>query len=159
MKIKSRVDVITNSSTEVFTMKASDYIKVISENPKLLNESDKKSIRVFSKIEDLEDHFFNFPDSEIFRDLSGPQRALLRKYRLTGNEKYLLKQFGHTDDEIKEYEERMDSKRVELRDKQKIFKELMETAFGVWYDHRWGDLDRLKNYLEAHGIPFKYEGP
>jgi len=159
MKIKSMTDVITNSSTEVFIMKASDFEKVMYKNPGLLSRKDFQTFTIIKTIDDLITVFREYPYLDLFSDLPEKSKRNLYEYKISGEAVYALKHFGHTDEEIKSYEDEVNKKREELRDADVNIQNLLDVAYGAWYDHSWGDLDKLMKYLDRNKIQYKYFGP
>lgn len=159
MKIRSVTDVITNSSSEVFSMKASDYEAVLQRNPGLLGDSDKKRIKIYRSLDELESEFSKFPNNPLFLELTVHEKRLLVPYRLLGSIREIIKDFGHTDQEILEYEASKDTERLKKRNSNKSLQGLLGVAYGTWYGPYWSDLENLMEYLDNCGIEYHYEGP
>lgn len=97
MKIKSIIDVITNSSTEVFILKTKDLEDARKE---IYNENTKRYLDQFvdiGSIEDLKNLYLVHPSYYIFDDLPV---WLLREYKIAPQTRKILSMFGHTEDEI-----------------------------------------------------------
>ena len=150
MKIKSITDVITNSSTEVWAIKSN-----ILEEAKSLFEDESWRSKTF-KEEEKENlyHFFvNFPDLQsLFETWENPDgREIIKSflpydlyhlfcsYSLTPKETKLLKAFGHTSEELKAFEEKMNLDRIS-RIREEDFKEYLGWSVAAFHDHfrMWG---------------------
>ena len=154
MKIRSITDVITNSSTEVFSMKISDYEKLPEG---LLSRKDRGVLVFFRTIEDVEEKYREDSYLACFDDL--PFCPSMFPYTVSGEVIDALKFFGHTDSDIKAYEEHREKTRIAKRNSIPEIQKLVGTVWGFWFDHDWGDLDRLIRYLDQSKIPYLYWEP
>lgn len=140
-------------------MRASDYEAVLQRNSSLLGDSDKKRVKVYRSLDELESEFSKFPNNPLFQELTSHEEHLLVPYRLSGNIKKIIKDFGHTDQEILEYEASKDTERLEKRNSNKSLQGLLGVAYGTWSGPYWSDLENLMEYLDNCGIEYHYEGP
>lgn len=166
LKIKSVTDVITNSSTEVFTVKAAD-LEEAKSIPEIYNKmevvdrwSGAKSntldnFHVFNTIEDVERVFKHHQNLEIFSDVFG---GLLRPFKLREDQVKLLLEFGHTEEEIEKYEAKKDAERIKLRDSNKKIQNLIGQATVEAYDHAWiGHDTAFEKWLKKNKKEFKHD--
>ncbi len=142
MKIKSVVDVITNSSTEVFIMKLSDYNEMKAEIGEL--EPKISKFNIFETINDVLDY------SERY---SRPDFGLIPgKYELSDRTRKILKDFGHSEEEIDNYINKKQKEKRELLKGNEKYKNLVGTA-ALASDH-CGGLGRnslVDKWMEEHG--------
>ena len=108
MKVKSIVDVITNSSSEVFIAKTEDvkacFLELLGDD--ILPKNHYYSAETFEKIlEDFNENYENRRWIEEFLSESGASNShLLYKFKLSSDAIIALKYFGHTDEEIERIE-------------------------------------------------------
>lgn len=156
MKIRSKIDVITNSSTEVFILKTEDLGEAKKE---IYNDKTKYFLDQFvdiGSIEDLKTVYQRNPNYYIFDDLPV---WLLRKYEIAPQTKKILSMFGHTEEEIKSFEDRENDKRKKLIDETKAFNSIIGYSTAEFYDHDfWGSGNELIGWLKKNGIQdYRYE--
>ena len=156
MKIRSKIDVITNSSTEVFILKTEDLKKAKEE---IYNDKTKYFLDQFVDIGSIEDlknlytehhHYYIFDDLPVW---------LLCEYKIAPQTKKVLSMFGHTPEEIKSFEDRENDKRKKLIDETKAFNSVIGYSTTEFYDHDfWGSGNELVKWLKKNGIQdYKYE--
>ena len=156
MKIRSRVDVITNSSTEVFILKTEDLKKAKKE---IYNDKTKYFLDQFidiGSIKDLKNLYVEHFGYQIFDDLPV---WLLREYKIAPQTKRVLSMFGHTPEEIKSFEDRENDKRKKLIEETKAFNSVIGYSTAEFYDHNfWGSGNELVKWLKENGIQdYRYE--
>ena len=154
MKLRSITDVVTNSSSEVFCMKASDYEAVIQNHPELK----VSGIKTYHDVSELVTDFQGHPDAWPFRDMPLAVRALMTDFKLQESTKKILKDFGHTDQEIEDYEKTKNSERLKVRSESQFLKDFIKTARGIWYDSQRQPphLPELREYLDNCGIDYTW---
>ena len=155
MKLRSITDVITNSSTEVFCMKASDYEAVIQNHPDL----EVKGIRVYHDVSELAQAYQEHPNRWPFSGMPQVIRSLLTDYKLPDYIRAILRDFGHTDQEIDTYESTKQSERLKVRSESQFLKDYIKIARGIWYDtmRRPPHLAELREYLDNCGIEYTWD--
>lgn len=153
MKLRSVTDVITNSSTEVFSMKSSDFKKL----PKgLLSRKDREAFVVFETFEDIQREYMKHSWLECFSELD----HRMYPFRLSSDTKKALDYFGISESRQKAYEDEVDLKRQGSIKSSKAVQDLLGTVWGFWYDHAWcGSMSELREYCDQNGIPYKYLDP
>ncbi len=153
MKIRSVTDVITNSSTEVFSMKSSDFKNL----PKgILSRKDREAFMIFETFEDIQEGYMKCNYLECFDKLD----YRMYPFRLSTDTKKALEYFGISEDAMKAYEDEVNLKRQGGLRSSKAIQELLGTAWGFWYDHDWCEsMEKLRGYCDQHGIPYKYLDP
>ena len=161
MKVKSVSDVITNSSTEVWVIRSN-----ILEKAKSLfrNESWREKAFEMEKKENLYDFFVSFPDFQSLLDawetpegkvaisefIPSELKCLFRSYKLTFEEARILRVFGHTPDELKEFEDGINTERKQkLLDSEEKFNDYIGWSVAVFYDHyrMWGGHEAGKKLI------------
>ena len=167
MRIKSITDVITNSSTEIWAIKTS-----LLEEAKSLFRDESWRHKVFGEgeKENLYDFFIDFPDMNSILEawktpegkeaISGfiPQelRCLFNPYKLTFQEARILRVFGHSKEELKAIEDKINLERTtKLQGLEDNFKEYFGWSVAVFYDHfrMWGGHEagkKLKEWLTTN---------
>jgi hypothetical protein len=155
MKIRSKIDVITNSSTEVFSMKSDDFKNL----PKgILSRKDREAFMVFETFEDIQREYMKNSWLECFDEID--HRTQMYSFRLSSETKKALEYFGISEEQQKAYEDEINLKRQGGLRSSKPIQDLLGTAWGFWYDHDWCEsMDKLKEYCDQHGIPYKYLDP
>ena len=155
MKLRSVTDVVTNSSSEVFCMKASDYEAVIKNHPEL----EVSGIKVYHDVSELAADFQGNPGAWPFRNMPLAIRALLTDFKLRDSTKTILKDFGHTDQEIEAYEESKNTKRLKIRSESQFLKDFIGIARGIWQSSNRGPLhlEELREYLDNCGIEYTWD--
>lgn len=157
MKLRSVTSVVTNSSSEVFCMKASDYEAVVQNHPEL----EVKGIKVYHDISELAQDYQAHPYSNAwpFRNMPPLTRALLLDYKLSDTVRKILRDFGHTDQEIDTYENAKSTERIQVRNESKFLQEFIKIARGIWYDYYRGpqNLPELREYLDNCGIEYTWD--
>lgn len=153
MKIRSITDVITNSSTEVFSMKSSDFKNL----PKgILSRKDREAFMIFETFEDIQEGYMKCSYLECFDKLD----YRMYPFRLSPDTKKALEYFGISEEQQKAYEDEVNLKRQGGLKSSKAIQELLGTAWGFWYDHDWCEsMTKLKEYCDQHGMPYKYLDP
>jgi hypothetical protein len=153
MKIRSKIDVITNSSTEVFSMKSSDF-KNLPEG--LISRRDREAFLVFETFEDIQREYMKNSWLECFDKLD----HRMYPFRLSTETKKALEYFGISEDAMKAYEEDINLKRQGGLRSSKAIQDLLGTAWGFWYDHDWCEsMKKLCEYCDSKKIPYKYLDP
>lgn len=158
MKIRSKIDVITNSSTEVFILKTEDLRKAKEE---IYNDKTKYFLDQFidiGSIEDFKKLYVEHWGYYIFDDLPV---WLLREYKIAPQTRKVLSMFGHTPEEIKSFEDRENDKRKKLIEETKAFDNIIGYSTAEFYDHDfWGSGNELVEWLKKNGIKdYRYERP
>ena len=155
MKIRGVTDVITNSSSEVFCMKASDYEDVIQIHPELK----VAGIKIYHDVLELVADFQKRPGAWPFRNMPQSTRALLTDFKLQDSTRVILKDFGHTDQEIEAYEESKNTERLKARSESQFLKHFIKVARGIWYDTQRQPLHlaELREYLDNCGIEYTWD--
>lgn len=156
MKIRSKIDVITNSSTEVFILKTEDLKEAKKE---IYNDKTKYFLDQFidiGSIEDLKKFYVEHFGYYIFDDLP---IWLLREYKIAPQTRKVLSMFGHTPEEIKSFEDRENNKREKLIEETKAFNSVIGYSTAEFYDHDfWGPDNELVKWLKKNGIQdYRYE--
>ena len=146
---------MTNSSTEVFCMKASDYEAVIQNHPELK----VAGIKTYHDVSELVADFQGHPGAWPFRNMPPVIRALLTDFKLQDSTRVILKDFGHTDQEIEAYEESKNTERLKVRSESQFLKDFIKVARGIWYDtqRRPLHLSELREYLDNCGIEYTWD--
>lgn len=148
MKIKSIIDVITNSSTEVFILKTKDLEDARKE---IYNENTKRYLDQFvdiNSIEDIKNLYLVHPSYYIFDDLPV---WMLREYKIAPQTRKLLSMFGHTEDEIRSFEDKENIKRKKLIEDTKAFNKVIGFSTAEFYDHDfWGSGNELIKWLKKN---------
>jgi len=155
MKLRSITDVITNSSTEVFCMKASDYEDVIQIHPELA----VKGIKVYHDVSELAQDYQASPNAWPFRDIPISFRILLSNYKLPKSTRIVIRNFGHTDQEIDDYEKAKNSELLKKRSESQFLQDFIKVARGIWYDidREPPHLCELREYLDNCGIKYTWD--
>lgn len=123
MKIKSRTDVITNSSTEVFIVKTTDLEEFKKKYGEFFKDDEGREFKVDTEFwgpSDLTElqEAWNSKDPEkrvrirqIFNSF-GLNYEVLVPYVASRETRLALKFFGHTDQEISSYEDQVNDRRT-----------------------------------------------
>lgn len=98
MKLRSITDVITNSSTEVFSMKSSDFKNLLEG---LLSRKDREAFLIFETFEDIQRGYMKCNCLECFDKLD----YRMYPFRLSTDTKKALEYFGITEEQQKAYED------------------------------------------------------
>ena len=158
MKVKSIVDVITNSSSEVFIAKTEDvkacFLELLGDD--ILPKNHYYSAETFEKVlEDFNENYENRRLIEEFLSESGVSSShLLYKFKLSSDAIIALKYFGHTDEEIEIYTDMKDETRNKIR-KYIIEKILGKTMLTYW-DHSWMD-KRVIEWFKNNNKEYKHD--
>ena len=158
MKVKSIVDVITNSSSEVFIAKTEDvkecFLELLGDD--ILPKNHYYSAETFEKVlEDFNENYENRRLIEEFLSESGVSSShLLYKFKLSSDAIIALKYFGHTDEEIEIYTDMKDETRNKIR-KSMIEKILGKTMLTYW-DHSWMD-KRVIEWFKNNNKEYKHD--
>jgi hypothetical protein len=93
--------------------------------------------------------------SSDFKNL--PKGILSRKDR----EAFMVfETFGISEEQQKAYEDEVNLRQQCGLRSSKPIQDLLGTAWGFWYDHDWCEsMDKLKEYCDQHGMPYKYLDP
>lgn len=155
MKIRSITNVITNSSSEVFCMKASDYEAVIQIHPEL----EVEGIMIYHDISELAQDYQAHPNAWTFRGMPPVAKALLTDYRLPESVRTILRDFGHSDQEILNYENAKNTERLRKRSESLFLQDFIKVARGYWFDcyRRPLHLEELREYLDNCGIEYTWD--
>ena len=151
MKVKSIVDVITNSSSEVFIAKTEDvkecFLELLGDD--ILPKNHYYSAETFEKVlEDFNENYENRRLIEEFLSESGVSSShLLYKFKLSSDAIIALKYFGHTDEEIEIYTDMKDETRNKIR--KSIIEKILGKTMLTYWDHSWMD----KRVIEWSGLP------
>lgn len=177
IKIKSITDVITNSSSEVFICKIFDLEeakKELYENEGLwTGEYDHTTWEMIGRgknffdteidylrtIDDVEALYKKFHNCEIFRKYSSTILSLLQPYKLPESIINILKEFNHTDEEIKAFIDRKEALRKEIRDSSKIIQTNLvgQAVHEAWDNYRWKEAMKIiVDWMIEHNKPIKY---
>lgn len=125
------------------------------------------------KQENLYDFFVSFPDfSSLLEAWETPEgkaaisefipselRCLFKPYKLTFEEGRILRVFGHSKEELKDFEEKINTERkLKLQESEEKFKDYLGWSVAVFYNHfsMWGGSEagkKLKNWLETNYDP------
>ena len=167
MKIKSVTDVITNSSTEVFTVKIED-LELAKSIPEIYNKMFIKTrynegstnildrFMCFKSIEDIQEIYIANRNLDVFRDL-GFAALYLYPFSLSRNTEKVLKDFGHTEEEINEYIAKKDKERIEKRNNSSAISSLIGKATLEFYDHDWlGHDTKFEKWLKENKKEFEH---
>lgn len=171
MKIRSITDVITNSSTEVWAIRT----PILEEAKSLFRDEAWREKAFWEGKENFYDSFVDFPDLQsILEAWKTPDGKgiiesfipynlyhLFYSYSLTPKETKLLKAFGHTPEELKDFEDKMNSDRIS-RIKEEDFKEYLGWSVAIFYDHfrMWGGHEagkKLREWLTTNHNPEDWE--
>lgn len=138
LKVKSKTDVITNSSSESFVMKIQDYEEfkeyVKTKMRKYNKDSVLSDLGHFLLINDFSDIKRFSESNRWFRWIMGPQPVSPSVGLKIPRVIRLLKDFGHTEVEINDYFERIDREFWEKVESSGIFKSKFGNAYG-YLDH------------------------
>lgn len=155
MRLRSVTDVITNSSSEVFSMKASDYETIIRDHPELA----VNGIMIYHNVSELSVAYQSRPNSWPFTKIPVRERYLLGDFKIPSSIRQILYDFGHTDQEILDYEKSKNLRVLEKREASDFLKNFIERAYGVWYD--WyrdpAGLPELRKYLDENEIGYIWD--
>lgn len=158
MKIKSIVDVITNSSSEVFIAKTEDvkacFLELLGDD--ILPKNHHYSAETFEKVlEDFNEGREKRNLIEEFLSESGVCNSYpLYRFKLSGDAIIALKYFGHTDEEIKIY---TDMKDENLNEKRKsIIEKILGKTILTYWDHSWMD-KRVIEWFKNNNKEYKHD--
>lgn len=153
MKVRSITDVITNSSTEVFSMRSEDF-KNLPKN--LLSRKDEEAFLVFETFEDIQRKYIENSFLECFDGID----HRMWPFQLSSDAKKALDYFGISEEQQKAYEDDINQIRINGLKSSKSVQKLIGTAWGFWYDHDWCEsMERLQKYCDSKKIPYKYLRP
>ena len=158
MKVKSIVDVITNSSSEVFIAKTEDvktcFLELLGDD--ILPKNHYYSAETFEKVlEDFNENYENRRLIEEFLSESGASNShLLYKFKLSSDAIIALKYFGHTDKEIETYVNMRDEKLNERR--KSIIEKILGKTMLTYWDHSWMD-KRVIEWFKNNNKEYKHD--
>ena len=158
MKIKSVVDVITNSSSEVFIAKTEDvkacFLELLGDE--ILPKNHYYSAETFEKVlEDFNESYENRGLIEEFLSESGVSSShLLYKFKLSSDAIIALKYFGHTDEEIEIYTNMKDETRNKIR--KSIIEKILGKTMLTYWDHSWMD-KRIVEWFKNNNKEYKHD--
>ena len=158
MKVKSIVDVITNSSSEVFIAKTEDvkacFLELLGDD--ILPKNHYYSAETFEKVlEDFNESYENRRLIEEFLSESGVSSShLLYKFKLSSDAIIVLKYFGHTDEEIEIYTDMKDETRNKIR--KSIIEKILGKTMLTYWDHSWMD-KRIVEWFKKNNKAYKHD--
>lgn len=158
MKVKSIVDVITNSSSEVFIAKTEDvkacFLELLGDE--ILPKNHYYSAETFEKVlEDFNGDYENRRLIEEFLSESGVSNShLLYKFKLSSDAIIALKYFGHTDEEIEIYTDMKDETRNKIR--KSIIEKILGKTILTYWDHSWMD-KRIVEWFKNNNKEYKHD--
>lgn len=158
MKVKSIVDVITNSSSEVFIAKTEDvkacFLELLGDE--ILPKNHYYSAETFEKVlEDFNENYENRRLIEEFLSESGVSSShLLYKFKLSSDAIIALKYFGHTDEEIEIYTDMKDETRNKIR--KSIIEKILGKTMLTYWDHSWMD-KRIVEWFKNNNKEYKHD--
>lgn len=158
MKVKSIVDVITNSSSEVFIAKTEDvkacFLELLGDD--ILPKNHYYSAETFEKVlEDFNENYENRRLIEEFLSESGVSNShLLYKFKLSSDAIIALKYFGHTDEEIEIYTDMKDETRNKIR--KSIIEKILGKTMLTYWDHSWMD-KRIVEWFKNNNKEYKHD--
>lgn len=158
MKVKSVVDVITNSSSEVFIAKTEDvkacFLELLGDD--ILPKNHYYSAETFEKVlEDFNENYENRRLIEEFLSESGVSSShLLYKFKLSSDAIIALKYFGHTDEEIEIYTDMKDETRNKIR--KSIIEKILGKTMLTYWDHSWMD-KRVIEWFKNNNKEYKHD--
>ena len=158
MKVKSIVDVITNSSSEVFIAKTEDvkacFLELLGDD--ILPKNHYYSADTFEKVlEDFNESYENRRLIEEFLSESGVSSShLLYKFKLSSDAIIALKYFGHTDEEIEIYTDMKDETRNKIR--KSIIEKILGKTMLTYWDHSWMD-KRIVEWFKNNNNDYKHD--
>ena len=169
MRIKSKNDVITNSSTEVFIVKTTDLEEFKKEHGELLKTDDGFSSNLDDEFwgpTDLKDLQESWNSGDLgkknrIREISdylGLQTGILTFYSVSRETKLALEYFGITDDQIKSYEDHInETKTKTITDSQKFKKSLdWKAMVRSGHGNFVGRDNNLKKFLDEKNYEHLY---
>ena len=158
MKVKSVVDVITNSSSEVFIAKTEDvkacFLELLGDD--ILPKNHYYSAETFENVlEDFNENYENRRLIEEFLSESGVSSShLLYKFKLSSDAIIALKYFGHTDEEIEIYTDMKDETRNKIR--KSIIEKILGKTMLTYWDHSWMD-KRVIEWFKNNNKEYKHD--
>ena len=158
MKVKSIVDVITNSSSEVFIAKTEDvkacFLELLGDD--ILPKNHYYSAETFEKVlEDFNENYENRRLIEEFLSESGASNShLLYKFKLSSDAIIALKYFGHTDEEIEIYTNMTDETCNNIR--KSIIEKILGKTMLTYWDHNWMD-NRVIEWFKNNNKEYKHD--
>lgn len=158
MKVKSIVDVITNSSSEVFIAKTEDvkacFLELLGDD--ILPKNHYYSAETFEKVlEDFNENYENRRLIEEFLSESGVSNShLLYKFKLSSDAIIALKYFGHTDEEIEIYTDMKDETHNKIR--KSIIEKILGKTMLTYWDHSWMD-KRIVEWFKNNNKEYKHD--
>ena len=158
MKVKSVVDVITNSSSEVCIAKTEDvkacFLELLGDD--ILPKNHYYSAETFEKVlEDFNENYENRRLIEEFLSESGVSSShLLYKFKLSSDAIIALKYFGHTDEEIEIYTDMKDETRNKIR--KSIIEKILDKTMLTYWDHSWMD-KRVIEWFKNNNKEYKHD--
>lgn len=169
MKIKSRTDVITNSSTEVFIVKTTDLEEFKKNHGEFFKDDEGREFKIDtefwgpSDLTELQDAWNSKdPDKrvrikEIFNSFS-LNYGILVPYTVSKETRLALEFFGHTDQEISSYEDQVNDRRTKSIAANKKITETLAWKAMVrdGHGHFIGRETDLKKFLDDQGYEHIY---
>lgn len=158
MVIKSIIDVITNSSSEVFIARTEDvkacFLELLGDD--ILPKNHYYSAETFEKVlEDFNENYENRRLIEEFLSESGVcDFHLLYKFKLSSEAKIALKYFGHTDEEIEIYTDMKDESRNKIR--KSIIEKILGKTILTYWNHSWMD-KRVVEWFKNNNKEYKHD--
>lgn len=158
MKVKSVVDIITNSSSEVFIAKTEDvkacFLELLGDD--ILPKNHYYSAETFEKVlKDFNENYENKRLIEEFLSESGVSSShLLYKFKLSSDAIIALKYFGHTDEEIEIYTDMKDETRNKIR--KSIIEKILGKTMLTYWDHSWMD-KRIVEWFKNNNKEYKHD--
>ena len=169
MKIKSRTDVITNSSTEVFIVKTTDLEEFKKRHGEFFKDSDGREFKVDTEFwgpSDLTElqEAWNSKDPEkririrMIFDSFRINYGILVPYVASKETRKALEFFGHTDQEISSYEDKVNDLRTKSIASNKDIAESLAWKAMVrsGHGHFIGRETDLKKFLDDQGYHHVY---
>jgi hypothetical protein len=122
----------------------------------ILSRKDRNAFMIFETFEDIQREYMKHNWLECFEGLD----HRMYPFRLSTDTKTALEHFGITEEQQKTYENEVNLKRQGGLRTSKPIQDLLGTVWGFWYDHDWCEsMEKLKEYCDEHGIPYKYLDP
>ena len=158
MKVKSVVDVITNSSSEVFIAKTEDvkecFLELLGDD--ILPKNHYYSAETFEKV--LEDFNGDYKTKRLIDEFlyeNGVSDSYpLYKFKLNSDAIIALKYFGHTDEEIEIYTDMKDETRNKIR--KSIIEKILGKTMLTYWDHSWMD-KRVIEWFKNNNKEYKHD--
>lgn len=169
MRIKSRTDVVTNSSTEVFIVKTTDLEEFKKEHGELLKTDDGFSSNLDDEFwgpTDLKDLQESWNSGDLGKknrireilDYLGLRTDILTSYSVSRETRLALGYFGITDDQIKSYEDHINEAKTKTIGDSPKFKKSLDWKAMVRSGHGnfVGRDNNLKKFLDEKNYEYLY---